>query len=118
MSGIFATAYECFQNRDKFKGVFDCSGFVKYCYEKNGIKTVPPSSSSIWRDGKKGDGSIGDIACWNGHVGICDGKGNVIHSYHKGMEIVAHSISKISEPNWSGPLLGYRRYSKKKQKNI
>ena len=109
MSDIFATAFYCNQHREDFDGKFDCSAFVQYCYNQNG-KQCPRTSSLIWQNGSQGDGSIGDIACWNGHVGICDGKGNVIHSYHKGHLIVAHSIEQVSQPDWNGPLKGYRRF--------
>ena len=108
MSDIFATAFYCNENRKDYDGKFDCSGFVKFCYEQNGKKNVPHSSSLIWNNGSQGDGSIGDIACWKGHVGICDGKGNVIHSYHDNHVIVAHSIAEVSQYN--GPLRGYRRF--------
>ena len=114
MSKIFEKAFYCNQKREEFDGKFDCSGFVKYCYDKNGIKNVPHSSSEIWNNGKPGDGSIGDIACWNGHVGICDGKGNVIHSYHNGKLIVAHTIAQVSQSSWNGPLKGYRRFENSK----
>ena len=108
MSDILKTALECNRDRENFDGKFDCSGFVKYCYEKNGKNNVPHSSSEIWKKGQPGDGSAGDIACWQGHVGICDGNGNVIHSYHDGHLIVAHEISKINK--WNGNLKGYRRF--------
>ena len=110
MSGIATTAYNCYNNKANFNGKYDCSGFVKYCYEQNGIKNVPHSSSSIWNYGKEGNGSPGDIACWAGHVGICVGNGNVIHSYHDNQEIVLHSIDQVSQPKWSGNLKGYRRF--------
>ena len=108
MSNIFKTAFDCNKDRKNFDGKFDCSGFVKYCYEKNGINNVPHSSSEIWKKGQAGDGRAGDIICWNGHVGICDGIGNVIHSYHDGHLVVAHPISQINK--WNGPLKGYRRF--------
>ena len=113
MSGILATALYCNQpkNRKDFDGKFDCSGFVAFCYRENGIKNVPHSSSEIWEKGLIGNGAAGDIACWNGHVGICDGQGNVIHSYHKGKLIVAHTIQQVSQPNWSGEFKGFRRFS-------
>ena len=111
MSGIFKTAFDCNQNRENFDGKFDCSGFVEYCYNQNGKSNVPHNSSEIWKKGLEGNGSIGDIACWNGHVGICDGNGNVIHSYHDGHLIVAHTIKQVSDPKWNGPLKGYRRFS-------
>ena len=110
MSGIFETALNCYKNNKDYNGKFDCSGFVKFCYNQNGINNVPHSSSAIWQNGSPGDGSIGDIACWNGHVGICDGKGNVIHSYHDGHLIVAHTIKQVSDKKWNGPLKGYRRF--------
>ena len=110
MSGIFETAFKCYKKKEDFDGKFDCSGFVQFCYNQNGINNVPHSSSEIWNKGSPGDGSIGDIACWNGHVGICDGKGNVIHSYHDGHLIVAHTIKQVSDKKWNGPLKGYRRF--------
>jgi cell wall-associated NlpC family hydrolase len=110
MSGILATALYCYKHKKDYDGKFDCSGFVKYCYSENGIKNVPSSSKAIWENGKPGDGSAGDIACWEGHDGICDGMGNVIHSYHDGHLIVAHTIKQVSQPKWSGTLKGYRRF--------
>ena len=59
---------------------FDCSGFVYYCHQKNGYST-PRTSGSLYNGGSDGDGSAGDVVCWDGHVGICDGSGNVIHAY-------------------------------------
>ena len=111
MTDIYKTALEMYKDKDKDKkyaGKFDCSLFVQYCYEKNGKNNVPRSSSEMWKNGLPGDGSAGDIACWNGHVGICDGSGNVIHCYHGNRVIVAHPISQINE--WNGPLKGYRRF--------
>ena len=108
MGDVFKTAFDCNMNRDQFDGKFDCSAFVQYCYSQNG-KSVPRSSAQIWNQGQPGDGSIGDIACWDGHVGICDGQGNVIHSYHAGHLIVCHPIANVSK--WDKrPLKGYRRF--------
>ena len=110
MSGIALTAINCYNNKANFNGKFDCSGFVKYCYAQNDKPNVPHSSSLIWSNGEVGNGSPGDIACWAGHVGICVGNGNVIHSYHNNHEIVLHSIETVSQPKWSGKLKGYRRF--------
>ena len=53
----------------------------------------------IWEKGSQGDGlSAGDIVCWDRHVGICDGNGNVIHSYNKNHK--KDPISKVSQ--WDG----------------
>ena len=71
-------------------------------------ENVPHNSAAIWNEGAEGDGSAGDIVCWRNHVGICDGQGNVIHSYHEGHLIVYHSIDQITE--WNGGFLGYRRF--------
>ena len=72
---------------------------------------MPHSSSSIWNKGSKGNGSAGDIACWDGHVGTCDGKGNVIHSYYDDKHlIVSHTIKQVSQPKWIGNLKGYKRF--------
>ena len=93
----------------KATGQYDCSGFVVYCYQQNGINNVPHSSSQIWAQGSSGDGSAGDIVCWDGHVGICDGNGNVIHSYNNNHNIRKDPISKVSE--WDKRTVkGYRRF--------
>ncbi len=108
MTKVLAAAAICGKLRAQYNGVFDCSGFVKFCYSKAGNNDVPHSSKLIWENGEEGDGSAGDIACWAGHVGICDGQGNVIHSYHDDHRIVINSIEDVS--NWNGDLLGYRRF--------
>ena len=53
----------------KETGKWDCSGFVSHVYSLHGI-SVPHSSSEIWSKGQNGNGSAGDIVCWNGHVGM------------------------------------------------
>ena len=111
MSNIYETALNIKNNQDKpkYKNIkFDCSYFVKYCYEQNG-KTIPHSSGEQWSQGQEGNGSKGDIACWNGHVGICDGNGNVIHSYRSDQKIYIDSISDVSK--WDKKSLkGYKRF--------
>ena len=110
MIGIVETALYCLKNNKNYDGKFDCSDFVKYCYNQNGKYNVPRTSSQMWQQGSKGDGSAGDIACWNGHVGICVGNGSVIHSYHDGHLIVSNTIAEVSQPKWNGPLKGYVRF--------
>ena len=54
----------------------------------------------------KSSGAAGDIVCWSGHVGICDGAGNVIHSYNANHNIRKDSIANVSK--WDGrKVLGY-----------
>ena len=105
MSAIANTAESCI---GKFTGKWDCSGFVAYCYQQNG-KSIPHSSAQIWSQGKAGTGARGDIVCWDGHVGICDGAGNVIHSYNANHNIRKDPISKVS--SWDNrKVKGYRRF--------
>ena len=112
MSEIYQTALNCYNDKDKeqkYDGKFDCSGFVVYCYNQNKKTNVPHSSAQIWNQGSDGDGSAGDIACWDGHVGICVGDGRVIHSYHKDHIICRDKISDVSK--WDKrPLKGFKRF--------
>ena len=106
MSSIASTAEGLI---GKETGKFDCSGFVIHCYQQNGKNNVPHSSAQIWTNGAVGDGSAGDIVCWDGHVGICDGNGNVIHSYNSNHNIRKDSISNVSK--WDGrKVKGYKRF--------
>ncbi len=106
MSGILSTAENLI---GKETGKFDCSGFVIHCYQQNGKNNVPHSSAQIWTNGAVGDGSAGDIVCWDGHVGICDGNGNVIHSYNSNRNIRKDPISKVT--SWDKrEVEGYRRF--------
>ena len=92
----------------KETGTWDCSEFVSHVYSLHGI-SVPHSSSQIWSQGQNGNGSAGDIVCWNGHVGICDGNGNVIHSYNDNKNIRKDSIANVSK--WDKrEVKGYRRF--------
>ena len=92
----------------KMTGQYDCSGFTQYVYSLHG-KSIPHSSEEQFNQGIKSDGSAGDIVCWNGHVGICDGKGNVIHSYNSNHNIKKNSIAKVSD--WDGKTVkGYVRF--------
>ncbi len=113
MSSIYERALDVLDNQDdndEYKEIkFDCSSFVQFCYAKNHI-SIPRSSSEQWNKGQQGNGSAGDIACWNGHVGICDGYGNVIHSYRSDQKIYKDSIEDVS--TWDKrKLKGYRKFS-------
>ena len=77
----------------KLEGQYDCSDFTQYVYFLHG-KVIPHNSGDQYSEGKKSDGYAGDIVCWQGHVGICDGAGNVSHKIRK------DPISKVSQ--WDG----------------
>ena len=106
MSNIASTAESLIGQET---GRWDCSAFVAHCYNVNGINNVPHNSGQIFLSGAAGDGSAGDIVCWDGHVGICDGNGNVIHSYNSNHNIRKDSISNVSK--WDKrQVKGYRRF--------
>ena len=87
----------------------DCSKFVQDCYKAHGID-IPRNSSDIYNQGTPSNGSRGDIVCWNGHVGICDGNGNVIHCYRDDHKIYIDPISNVS--SWDRRnVKGYVTYS-------
>ena len=86
----------------------DCSKFVQDCYKAHGIN-IPRNSGNIYSEGTQSDGSRGDIVCWNGHVGICDGYGNVIHSYRNDHKVYKDSINDVS--SWDRRnVIGYVTY--------
>ena len=92
----------------KLEGQYDCSGFTQYVYSLHN-KSIPRTSGDQYSKGTKSDGSAGDIVCWQGHVGICDGAGNVIHSYTASHKIRKDPISKVSQ--WDGRTVkGYVKF--------
>ncbi len=92
---------------------FDCSGFVKFVYDKHG-KKLPRTADVQYKIGKKVDRASlksGDLVFFNtygsgvSHVGIYYGSGNFIHaSSSRGV-----MISKLDEPYWKPRYLGARR---------
>ena len=102
MSNIAATAEGLI---GKETGTYDCSAFTQHVYSLNG-KSIPRTSGEQYNQGTKSNGAAGDIVCWSGHVGICDGAGNVIHSYNANHNIRKDSIANVSK--WDGrKVLGY-----------
>ncbi len=94
---------------------FDCSGFVQYCYESQGIEVHRGGT------GQLSDGLIvpwdevqpGDLVFFNGtgnapeianHVGIYMGDGKFIHAGSKGV-----MISSLKESYFAQRMLGVRR---------
>lgn len=92
---------------------FDCSGFVKYVYEKHG-KKLPRSADIQYKTGKKVDRSSlrpGDLVFFTtyapgpSHVGLYYGNGKFIHaSSSRGV-----MISRLDEAYWKPRYLGARR---------
>ena len=88
---------------------FDCSGFVCYVLKLFNIK-ASNSPDALLKGGKAGTGAAGDVVCWKGHVGFCDGTGQVVHAY--GSNPGSVRINNIADcSRWDNrPVLGYRRY--------
>lgn len=81
---------------------FDCSGFVRYVYEKFGID-LPHSSYADFDLGRRvGRWALkpGDLVFFNGvgHVGLYVGNGRFIHAPHSGTTV---QISTLSS-SWGG----------------
>ncbi|WP_371380686.1 C40 family peptidase [Sporomusa aerivorans] len=97
---------------------FDCSGFVKFVYDKNGAK-LPRTTDAQYLSGQKVVRTKlqpGDLVFFNtyaagaSHVGIYYGNDKFIHaSSSKGV-----MISRLDEPYWKPRYLGARRISVKK----
>ena len=105
MSGIVSTAEGLI---GKETGTYDCSAFTQHVYSLHG-KSIPRTSGEQYKQGTKSSGGAGDIVCWSGHVGICDGAGNVIHSYNSNHNIRKDPISKVSK--WDGRTVkGYVKF--------
>ena len=63
----------------------DCSGFVKGVYEHFGV-SLPRTSYSMCRVGKSvsyNDMQLGDIVCYDGHVGIYAGNGKIVNAINE-----------------------------------
>lgn len=92
---------------------FDCSGFVKYVYERHG-KKLPRTADVQYKTGKKMDKASlkpGDLVFFTtyapgaSHVGIYSGNGRFIHaSSSRGV-----MISRLDETYWKPRYLGARR---------
>lgn len=94
---------------------FDCSGFVKYTYTKNGV-TLPRTASSMYsklhKKVKKNQLKKGDLVFFNtsgrgvSHVGIYIGSNKFIHS----MTGIGVTITNINDRwYWGNKYIGAKR---------
>ncbi|HEX6923022.1 MAG TPA: peptidoglycan-binding protein [Bacillales bacterium] len=89
---------------------FDCSGFINYVFQENGVN-VPRTTSSLWNYGISIDNPQGgDLVFFEtyqsgpSHVGIYLGAGRFIHVGSDGVE-----ISSMSLDYWDTRFLGAKR---------
>jgi cell wall-associated NlpC family hydrolase len=99
------------------KGTFDCSGFTKYCYKKNGID-IPRTSimqSKYGKFVKRADLQKGDLIFFDtsrgrkgyvNHVGIYLGDNKFIHASSAKKKVVITSLGKAF---YSQRYMGARR---------
>lgn len=91
---------------------FDCSGFVQYVFEKNGV-TIPRTTGSQWADGTSiSTPQVGDLVFFHtyrstaSHVGIYIGNNKFVDaSSSHGV-----TISSMDNSYWKSRYLGAKRY--------
>lgn len=78
---------------------FDCSGFVYYCLNNSGARSIKYMTSGTWakssydRVDRIGDLKRGDIICFKGHVAIYMGGGQMIHASSSADKVVIGSTT-------------------------
>lgn len=94
---------------------FDCSGFVRYCYNKMGVK-LPRTARQQFKTGVKVAGKAlraGDLVFFDmmkgyvSHVGMYLGGGKFIHAANPRRGV---RIDRMSSPTYAKRLVGARRY--------
>ena len=85
---------------------FDAAGLVYYCHKQLGI-TVARYTDGYIQAGKGGNGTIGEVVCWPGHAGICDGNSHVIHANKITGKVQKDLIRDVNLMTGSSPI-GYR----------
>ena len=93
---------------------FDCSGFVNYTIKKATGKTVPRTSTALYKKGTKISKSKlkkGDLLFFNtsgrgvSHVAIYMGNNKMIHAVSKGVK-----VDTLSNSYWNKRYVGAKRY--------
>ena len=78
---------------------FDCSGFLYYCLNNSGAKSIKYMTSGAWakssydRVDSISDLKRGDIICFKGHVAIYMGGGQMIHASSSADKVVIGSAT-------------------------
>lgn len=96
--------------------VFDCSGFVQWCFMQHGI-SLPRTSSQQSNIGVTVDNNfdslrVGDIVCFNRHVGIYIGVDNNKHRFIHASTSNGVMISALEDKYWSSRYKGARRLTR------
>lgn len=76
----------------------DCSGYVMQVYAQFGV-SLPHSSSGIRNYGEKvsySEMEVGDVVCYNGHVGIYAGNGQIINALNSRSGICYTNVNYAS----------------------
>lgn len=118
---IIDTAKKYIGVQYKYGGVdpsgFDCSGFTKYVYSKNGLE-LPRTSTSQYFKGHKISSSgakPGDLVFFSttpgkvSHVGIYLGGNQFIHSPSTGKSV---EITELNNSYWKKHLIGFASFIK------
>lgn len=96
----------------------DCSGFVRYVYEKAAGILLPRLSAQISRKGSaiaQSDLHPGDLVFFNTprgeatHVGIYLGEQRFIHAPSRGRSFVSNRIESMKSAYWTSRYYGARR---------
>ena len=88
---------------------FDCSGLTQWCHKQVGIN-IPRTSSEQRSGGKnisKANAKSGDIVCFEGHVGLYVGNGQMIHAPNSQKPV---KYDNCFSGYWGNKLLAIRRY--------
>jgi cell wall-associated NlpC family hydrolase len=91
------------------ENTFDCSGLTSWCHKQVGI-SIPRTSGAQRKSGtsvSKENAKLGDIVCFDGHVGIYVGDGQMIHAPNKSKPV---KYDDCFSGHYGNKLLAIRRY--------
>jgi cell wall-associated NlpC family hydrolase len=116
---LLASAYELIGTRYRLGGTrpetgFDCSGFVRYLYERNFSLSLPPSAPLQFQTGyrvEKWELEPGDLVFFRTrrgwHVGMYVGNDAFIHAPNRRKTVRVSPL--FSDPYWRRAYVGARR---------